>query len=69
MPAGHDVTGLRFALRGSQHLPDAARWVVYAADAYEPGWTCFDRRLVCIPRWDYRWRAVWRRRCRPRRDA
>ncbi|HSS57309.1 MAG TPA: M23 family metallopeptidase, partial [Solirubrobacteraceae bacterium] len=52
--AGRDVTGLRFALRGSQHLPDGARWVVYAADAYEPGWTCFDRRLVCIPRWNYR---------------
>ena len=52
--AGRDVTGLRFALRGSQHLPDAARWVVYAADAYEPGWTCFDRRLACIPRWNYR---------------
>jgi hypothetical protein len=51
---GHDVTGLRFALRGSQHLPDAARWVVYAPDAYPPGWTCFDTRLVCIPRWDYR---------------
>ena len=51
---GHDVTGLRFALRGSQHLPDAARWVVYAGDAYEPGWTCFDTRLACVPRWDYR---------------
>ena len=51
--AGHDGTGLRFALRGSQHLPDGARWVVYAADAYPPGWTCFDVRLVCIPRWDY----------------
>ena len=52
--AGRDVTGLRFALRGSQHLPDPARWVVYAADAYPPGWTCFDVRLVCVPRWDYR---------------
>jgi hypothetical protein len=51
---GHDVTGLQFALRGSQHLPDAARLVVFAADAYPPGWTCFDTRLVCIPRWDYR---------------
>jgi hypothetical protein len=51
---GHDVTGLRFALRGSQHLPDAARWVVYAAGAYPPGWTCFDIRRVCIPRWEYR---------------
>ncbi len=51
---GHDVTGLQFALRGSQHLPDAARWVVYADDAYAPGWTCFDVRLTCIPRWDYR---------------
>jgi murein DD-endopeptidase MepM/ murein hydrolase activator NlpD len=52
--AGHDVTGLRFALRGSQHLPDAARWIVYADDAYSPGWTCFDRRLACRPHWDYR---------------
>ena len=49
-----DVTGLQFALRGAQHLPDAARWVVYADDAYEPGWTCFDTRLACVPRWDYR---------------
>jgi hypothetical protein len=52
--AGHDVTGLQFALRGSQHLPDAGRWVVYADDAYEPGWTCFDTRLACVPRWNYR---------------
>lgn len=51
---GRDVSGLRFALRGSQHLPDAARSVVYAGDAYEPGWTCFDTRLACVPRWDYR---------------
>ena len=48
------MTGLRFALRGAQHLPDADRWVVYADDAYEPGWTCFDTRLACVPRWDYR---------------
>jgi murein DD-endopeptidase MepM/ murein hydrolase activator NlpD len=52
--AGRDVTGLQFALRGSQHLPDAARWVVYAGDAYPPGWTCFDRRLACRPHWNYR---------------
>jgi len=52
--AGRDVTGLQFALRGSQHLPDAARWVVYADDAYAPGWTCFDRRLACRPDWNYR---------------
>ena len=52
--SGRDVTGLQFALRGAQHLPDAARWVVYADDAYEPGWTCFDTRLACVPRWDYR---------------
>ena len=48
------MTGLRFALRGAQHLPDAARWVVYAGDAYPPGWGCFDKRVVCVPRWDYR---------------
>jgi hypothetical protein len=52
--AGRDVTGLQFALRSAQHLPDPARRVVYADGAYEPGWTCFDTRLVCIPRWDYR---------------
>lgn len=51
---GHDVTGLQFALRGSQHLPGAARRVVYTDDAYPPGWTCFDVRLVCRPHWNYR---------------
>ena len=34
---GHEVMALQFALRGSQHLPDSARWVVYADDAYPPG--------------------------------
>ena len=51
---GRDLSGLRFALRGSQHLPDAARFVIYAADARSPGWTCFRVRIVCRPNWDYR---------------
>lgn len=55
---GREVSGLRFVLRGSQHLARGLRSVIFAPDAYPPGWTCFDRRLVCIPRWNYRLAAL-----------
>jgi hypothetical protein len=51
---GHRITGLRFALRGSQHLPDGLRRTVYTPRARNPGFLCFDHHTVCIPRWDYR---------------
>ena len=51
---GQDLTGLRWALRGSQHYPDADRFVVYAHGAHTRGWSCFATRLACPPLWRYR---------------
>jgi hypothetical protein len=52
---------LRFAYRGSQHLPDAFRFIygpgTHAPDDLDPapaGWACFWSHVYCIPRWEYR---------------
>jgi hypothetical protein len=60
--AGHPLSGLEFALRGSQHLPASWRDLVYGPGAHPPdnpdppppGWACFWRWEVCVPRWSYR---------------
>lgn len=51
---GQDVTGLRWALRGSQHYSDGARFVIYAHGAHSRAWGCFAVRLACPPLWKYR---------------
>jgi hypothetical protein len=51
---GEPVTGLEWALRGSQNLPFSAVSHVYADGAHEPGFSCFARRTVCRPVWRYR---------------
>jgi hypothetical protein len=64
-PVSRDATGLQPALRGSQHLPDAARRVVYADHAYRPGWTCFDLRRCVSRAGTTDLQADRRPRCRP----
>jgi hypothetical protein len=51
---GHRVTGLEWALRGSQHLPDGQKRAVYTPRARNPGFRCFTHHRVCVPTWDYR---------------
>ena len=63
---GRRLEPLTFAYRGSQHLPDSLRSVIYGPGTHRPefhghgpaGWGCFDRHVVCVPRWDYRLRGV-----------
>jgi hypothetical protein len=52
---------LRFVYRGSQHLPDYARYLYGPgthrpdnAAAHSPGWGCFASWTICVPRWNYR---------------
>ena len=52
--AGHDVTGLQWALRGAQHYPDIDRFIIYAHGAHTRAWSCFAARLSCPPLWKYR---------------
>ncbi len=51
---GRRPSGLHFAIRSSQHVvPDSLRFTVFAPGARNPGFTCFYRRVLCIPRWRY----------------
>jgi hypothetical protein len=49
----HALTGLEWALRGSQNLPPYLRPVVFAPGATAPGFECFFKRRRCIPNWVY----------------
>jgi hypothetical protein len=57
---GHAIGPLRFAYRGSQHLPDAAR-SLYGPGSEPPdhpdkmpgGWACFASWNTCVPTWNY----------------
>jgi hypothetical protein len=51
---GRRVSPLEWAYRGSQHLPDGLKRVVYAPSARNPGFSCFTHHFVCIPTWTYR---------------
>jgi hypothetical protein len=50
---GHDLTGLQWALRGSQNYPPSLMPVIFAPGAMNPGYDCFATRRVCIPNWVY----------------
>jgi hypothetical protein len=50
---GHAVTGLEWAMRGSQHYPTAMKPVIFAAGASNPGFACFFMQRICIPNWVY----------------
>jgi hypothetical protein len=49
---GHKVTGLRWALRGTQNYDWSAHSAVYASDTRAPTFYCWFRPN-CKPRWDY----------------
>ena len=52
---GHRVGPLRWALRGTQHLPSAYRRRIYAAGSRWPAAKCLMRRhRLCRPNWVYR---------------
>ena len=50
---GHAVTGLEWAMRGSQNYPPGDAPIIYAPGASNPGFDCFFRKLICIPNWIY----------------
>jgi murein DD-endopeptidase MepM/ murein hydrolase activator NlpD len=64
--AGHALTPLEFAYRGSQHYPTSAKSAIYGPGSHapddpavrSPGWLCFDTVLVCVPKWNYRLAGV-----------
>ena len=52
---GHRVGPLRWALRGTQHLPDSQRRLIYAPGSRWPAAKCLmRRRKLCRPNWVYR---------------
>ena len=51
---GAALTGLEWALRGSQWLPNALASTVFTPDAHSPGFFCFARNVICKPVWRYR---------------
>jgi hypothetical protein len=50
---GHPLTGLEWALRGSQNYPTGLKRLIFAPGALNPGYGCFASRRLCIPNWVY----------------
>ncbi len=50
---GHALTGLEWALRGSQNYPPSLKPVIFAPGAANPGYDCFAFHVRCIPNWVY----------------
>ena len=48
---GRAITGLEWAMRGSQNYPPGDARVIYAPGASNPGFGCFFTQLICIPNW------------------
>ncbi len=51
--SGHPLTGLEWAMRGSQNYPPNLKPVIFAPGAANPGFQCFFTRKRCIPNWVY----------------
>lgn len=51
--SGHALTGLEWALRGSQNYPPSLKPVIFAPGAMNPGFDCFAFHVYCIPNWVY----------------
>jgi hypothetical protein len=51
---GRPLTGLMWAMRGSQNLPSVLKPVIFAPGASNPGYRCFFDHRRCIPNWVYR---------------
>jgi hypothetical protein len=50
---GHALSGLEWAMRGSQNYPPGLRPVIFAPGAANPGFHCFFTQVRCIPNWSY----------------
>ncbi len=50
---GHALSGLEWAMRGSQNYPNSLKPVIFAPGAMNPGFGCFYLRRRCIPNWVY----------------
>ena len=50
---GRALTGLEWAMRGSQNYPPYLKPVIFAPGASNPGFACFFTRRRCIPNWVY----------------
>ncbi len=50
---GRALTGLVWAMRGSQNYPPGLKPVIFAPGAANPGFQCFFTRRRCIPNWVY----------------
>jgi hypothetical protein len=50
---GRPLTGLQWALRGTQDYPSSLKPVIFAPRTRNPGYNCFAFRVVCIPTWNY----------------
>jgi hypothetical protein len=47
------LTGLEWAMRGSQNYPASLKSAIFAPGASNPGFECFLTRRRCIPNWVY----------------
>ncbi|HEY2772353.1 MAG TPA: hypothetical protein VGI87_17385, partial [Solirubrobacteraceae bacterium] len=50
---GQALTGLEWAMRGSQNYPPNLKPVIFAPGAANPGFACFYTQRRCIPNWVY----------------
>jgi hypothetical protein len=50
---GRALTGLEWAMRGSQNYPPSLKPVIFAPGAANPGFECFFTQHRCIPNWVY----------------
>jgi hypothetical protein len=50
---GRALTGLQWAMRGSQNYPPSLKPVIFAPGAANPGFQCFFTRRRCVPNWVY----------------
>lgn len=50
---GRALTGLEWAMRGSQNYPPGLKPVIFAPGASNPGFGCFFTQRRCIPNWVY----------------
>jgi hypothetical protein len=49
----HALTGLEWAMRGSQNYPPNLKPVIFAPGAANPGFECFFTKRRCVPNWVY----------------
>jgi hypothetical protein len=50
---GRALTGLEWAMRGSQNYPPDLKTTIFAPGASNPGFACFAFHVRCVPNWAY----------------